>query len=1196
MSDNTTTSAGRNLMVLKASAGSGKTYNLALQYIKHLLFTTDGHGHLVPRRGRGDDRILNAHRLLLAITFTNKATDEMKERIIRELYALSRPGADSDYLAIFMAETGLDEGAVRQLARQALDELLFDYSNFNVSTIDSFFQTILRNFARELDRDFNYDIQLEETYAVKVAIHNFLLSLGQEGKPTAVDQWVKEYQSHLVHGDPDKKSWRFFDDGGAFLDFAKQINTEVFRAKMDEIRAYLRRDDGEGGYENDFSRIRGFKRFLHQVIEAAAGDNEAAHTEFLDTLQPLEGSLGGRSKFKNILAEPDKIDEKLDKFDLDKIAGQFSKNLVPDEAVLGQLASQIRRMERCRLIIKFFKAMERDSGLLGLLAMIDQYLERFRHESNSILIGDTNELIGAVLESGSEFVYERVGTSIAHYMIDEFQDTSTKQYENFSGLLHESLASGHFNMLIGDAKQSIYRFRNADPSVFREKVDRDFAADIYLPKVEPGKPTSTNYRSSRHIIEFNNRLFEYIRQRYSAYPAVADSYQDVRQAMPADVDQKKVPGYVRIHLGNYKGLLQDPVIQAAAAVVTGGDSDKKTEEPARNGKKKKEKDTVDVLTVLPGYLLKLHERYDWGDIGILVNTRSHGNKIVQCILDYNRATTGETIDIISGESLLLSNSPAVRRIIAMLRLIDVSQYGEDEDDAAAETREVRRFERKRRSDQRLYAVLGDFVKRAGASSDSSPIDNGKALEQCLSSHPASGGGDQSISNADLLSRLLPTGKELTTLTSIVESIIAYFKSEADASTDVDKETAFLLAFQDTVMQFVSMRNGGSVREFLKYWDENKSSLAVSSPAKGDSVNIMTIHKAKGLEFDCVVIPYANWQLDDNSQEKQYWMPREAFAGTVQALPPGVEPCDSALVPPIVRVNKSALVGLCDSGALGDEAAAFVMEQRSATIIDNLNKTYVAMTRPCTELHLFGEGVKDNDLKPLMQDFVIESGLFNPIVGDDGEASQWFEYGELSSREQLAAKRKRPAPSGQTLSLSQYPIHDIPLDIKVRVDQASSPHIKAGVRLHGLLSRIHDRNDVERVVAQGLKHGVITRDGDDPCGIDSINAHVVKPIMAPDGPVAEWFDPANKVYSERTITMASGSLWDADGIENLRPDRIVRRPDGQLLVIDYKSGQRDDKRYRRQLRRYMDRLRLIFPGAPIAGRIWYILDDSILNCE
>ena len=146
-----------------------------------------------------------------------------------------------------------------------------------------------------------------------------------------------------------------------------------------------------------------------------------------------------------------------------------------------------------------------------------------------------------------------------------------------------------------------------------------------------------------------------------------------------------------------------------------------------------------------------------------------------------------------------------------------------------------------------------------------------------------------------------------------------------------------------------------------------------------------------------------------------------------------------------------------------------------------------------------------------------------------------------------------------------------------------------------MSRIHDKNDVDRVIDDALKHGVITTDNpDDPCGIDSINAHVRRPILDPDTRVAAWFGPANTVYSERTITTASDSLWAEDGIENVRPDRIVRLPDGRLIVIDYKSGQRDDKRYLRQLNRYIAKLRLIFPGTPITGRIWYVPQDLILT--
>ncbi len=1180
----------RNMLVMKASAGSGKTYNLAKQYIRHLLFTTDEDGALRPRRHRGDDRIVNAHRQLLAITFTNKATDEMKDRIVNELYNLAQPNVESDYLEEFVRDSRLDEGQVRDLARHALNELLFDYSNFNVSTIDSFFQTILRNFARELDRDFNYEIQLEEKYAVRVAVHNFLLSLGQHDSLTQVDKWVKEYQHHLLRGDAKTKEWKFFNDGGDLNNFAQQINTEVFRSKMDDIRSYLGHVDEQGNFVSDFGRIRDFKQAMHEMVKRSRDTVEQTLDELLHTLQTLATGLKGNSALNNVLKNGGFKTASLKGADEAKVASQFLKGAVPDGETVSRITAMIARYFSLQSVVDFYTYIDDNLGLLGLLAMIDLFLDDYRHETNSILIGDTNDLIGTVLDSGSEFVYERVGTVISHFMIDEFQDTSTKQYENFRGLLKESLANGNFNMLIGDAKQSIYRFRNADPTVFREKVEADFADDIDngLPaSQDEHAPTSTNYRSSRNIIGFNNSLFRFVQDRYSGNPVVTATYRDVKQGMPANIDRKP-PGYVRLLTGNYNLLLEDEFIKGAMDHVPEGD--------------------VDVLAVLPAYLLKLHQRYEWGKIGILVNKNDEGNSIVERILEYNQHTTGETISIVSGESLLLNNSSIIRRIIAMLRFIDISQFGREEDDPDAApdenlARRMDRIQRQRESDQRLYSAMSRFIKALSTRPDGSPLDNGKLLVESLAQggEDDNGNGENVQSIDSLLARLLPSAGELSTLVSIVETIIGYFKRDASlAGGDVDRETAFLMAFQDTVMQYCSQRNGGSVREFLKYWDDNKDRLAVNSADNGNAVNIMTIHKAKGLEFGCVIIPFAEWRLEDVSSATQtYWLPGDVFVDAMGSIPVDCSDCPRDTVPPLVNVKKSHLWSLGENGMLVGKARDYLDKQQTDVLIDNLNKTYVALTRPRIEMHIFTSGVKDGTVSELLATFAMgdndHPGQMTPISQASGESTGWFETGQLSTREQIALSlgtfEEEADPQHR---IDTYQVNPIPLTINVRVEHAASSHIKAGIRLHSLLSGIHDRNDVDRAISRGLKHGSITSDADDPCGIDMVDKHVRQVIMDPDSRVAAWFDPANKVYSERTITSASDNLWDEDGIENLRPDRIVRRPDGTVLVIDYKSGERNDKKYCRQVQRYIDRLRLVFPGADIRGRIWYVTRDVILD--
>ena len=253
-----------------------------------------------------------------------------------------------------------------------------------------------------------------------------------------------------------------------------------------------------------------------------------------------------------------------------------------------------------------------------------------------------------------------------------------------------------------------------------------------------------------------------------------------------------------------------------------------------------------------------------------------------------------------------------------------------------------------------------------------------------------------------------------------------------------------------------------------------------------------------------------------------------------------------------------------------------------------------MTRPRTELHLFADDGKNNDLKPLLQDFIENNDTMTPVSGVGGPVADWYEYGEISTRELIDSKRHEKPPTVIQVPMDQYAVNGIPQDIQVRLERASSSRLDAGLRLHSVLSNIGDRNDLERVVAQAVKHGTFSSDPDDPCSIENFNAHVCRRIMDSGCRVAAWFDPANKVYTERTITSVSTSLWDDDGLENLRPDRIIRRPDGSMLVIDYKSGQRRDKDNCRQVRQYIGKLRLIFPGVPIAGRIWYVTHDLILD--
>jgi|GEM_PF-466398 len=1194
-----------NLLVLKASAGSGKTYNLAKQYIQHLLFTSDAKGveldgkgkyvraealHLTPRRKKGDWHPLNAHRQILAITFTNKATEEMKRRIVKELDILSQHVEQSDYKDDFVEATGGDVQWLSELAQHALAELLFDYSNFNVSTIDSFFQTILRSFARELDRDFNYDIQLDADYAIRVAVHNFLLSLGKKQR-TDVDDWVAQFQRQS-NADTSKNSKGTLGEiSGELAKFAKDITTEAFQSRMQEIRDYLTRPvDDDGDRISDFKHIHAFQQWLAKLVKEVPSHGDAV---FQELKQYVEGKgmldhLSGGKALKKALVKAEFSEWNPSAAfrrdaNVEGIAEQFkakAPNFSADE--LEYVAELANRLIAIKDSQRFFEQVQKHVYMMGMLGMIDLFLERYRHETNSILLADTNEMIATVLDSGVPFIYERVGSAIRHFMIDEFQDTSIKQYENFRSLIDESLANGHFNMLIGDAKQSIYRFRNADITVFRDRLDEDYGGtannrprrcDIFNDTLE------YNYRSSRNIITFNNRLFDYVKR----HPAFADN--EVLQRTYGEVEQKvperalkpsELPGYIRIVTSNYQGK---PFAS-------------KSDDEAAGFKEQ-------ALAMLPDYLLWLHERFDWGKIGLLVNRNDEAAEIVATLLAHNVANPHKQIPVVSNEAMQLRNSPMVCQVISMLRFLDATTYDSDDEERSADDVPVddiaHRVRRKRVNEQRFYSVLGAFIQQLNQSPDGDAASVGRVLADCFASRPARDAAEAPAFYQEEQSHLLPAADELTTLLSITENIIGYLAHMGYQ----EHETAFMLAFQDCVMQFCNQRNGGSVREFLRYWDENpKLSVNIAS---GDKVNIMTIHKAKGLEFDCVLLPLANWSISPQMKlgGRFCWMPREVFLDVVQQLmPPGIDMLDVHDIPPILRGIKSDLKSLMADGALGESSAAWLEKLLNDELIDNLNKTYVAVTRPRHELHIFtkpAELERDKTIEasmlfygfarydvqdygePTMHQLDAPTDLLQSFDAESG--SGWYEMGTIVGKEHAVQHL------ADSHKLTAYVVGAIPASLTVRVEHAANQHIDAGIRLHSVLSGITSRNDVHRVVAQARRRGVVTDDPNDRCNNVTVE-RICDRIMNVQ-PICQWFDPACKVYSERPLVALDG--------ENGRPDRIVVTPDGQhTFVIDYKSGEvQNVKAYGRQVSNYMRRLKLMgFPD--VQGRIWYTYLDMVTD--
>lgn len=472
------------LLVYKASAGSGKTFTLAVEYIKLLI------------------RNPRAYRHILAVTFTNKATAEMKERILSQLYGIWKEDRESEpYLDNVCRGLGISKEVARKAAGEALGCMIHDYSRFRVETIDSFFQSVMRNLARELELSANLNIELNNIEVLGNAVDSMIEKLDRN---SPVLGWLLDYIGERIASD---KRWNVSDE---IKNFGRNIFDEGYIEKGEGLRTKLKEKNCIANYRKNLHIIRteaieqmkGFADQFFGVLEEAG-------------LSPLDLAYGnsGVSGYFNHLQNGNLSD---------KIAGVRVSNCMETEeawatkksscrAVILSLASSqlmeiLKTAEEFRPanyeIINSCDLSLRHINNVRLLANIDEEVRELNREHNRFLLSDTNALLHKLVRDGdSSFVFEKIGANIRNVMIDEFQDTSRMQWDNFRLLLLEGLSQGSGSLIVGDVKQSIYRWRNGDWGILNGLKDKISAFDIRV------ETLITNRRSESNIIGFNNQVF-----------------------------------------------------------------------------------------------------------------------------------------------------------------------------------------------------------------------------------------------------------------------------------------------------------------------------------------------------------------------------------------------------------------------------------------------------------------------------------------------------------------------------------------------------------------------------------------------------------------------------------------------------------------------------------------------------------------
>lgn len=1110
--------------IYKASAGSGKTFTLAREYIKLILGNKNENGDYVLSRKRR-----NNHRSVLAITFTNKATEEMKSRIIHELAVIS--GCEKGWTAKSPYESYLCDTfrcspqELKLRAADALRELLYDFNFFSVSTIDSFFQLILRAFAHEADVSGNYDVELDDVAVTSMGVDQLFQDLnhGKETKKTKyLIRWLSNYMTQMIENG---KAFNIFNRANKthtnFIQFISGITDDCFRANEDRIIEYL----------SDLSQFEQFKDAVYHEIRNVKEETANACRSAFEAIEAnnlseclnktLQNSLAGWGKDGYSPTSSGGLQAALEKAcdNIDSIyKAKYVNSPLRNETVDGLIANAAERCKFCLKQVSELKIISDNLYQLGLFSTIIEYIDRYRRENSTILLSDTNSLLTHIIGGeDTPFLFERVGQWFSHYLIDEFQDTSLSQWQNLRPLIRESLSYDHDNLVIGDEKQCIYRFRDSDPSLLHNlHTEPDVIGRV---KISGDTLTeNTNWRSSVNVIRFNNTLFSAIAKNIG----FDDIYRNVGQQISPKHSCHE--GYVRLAIFDSKDE-NSPEEQALAQL---------TSELRR----------------------QLSSGYRPGDIAILVRKWAEGELIIKHLESQRLADpTFPAFQIVSDNSLRVSRSPAVALIVSQLRLLCASDStGSKHKKSQKEIATIiNSYEATQSIGVKPSDALSIAIEKFGAKNSNSTTGDGETEQSAIAS------------KADEID-----------LITLVERII----NECIPKENLRRDNLFLTAFQDLVSDFVS-HGRGDIRSFLNWWDDKGYQATVAGAADDSALNILSIHKSKGLEFPCVHIPFA--ELSESNQSDISWFEIENIPGISNDITPPMLP---------LAATKSMV------GTMFEEQYKIIQAQKQ---LDRLNLLYVAFTRAVDELCIgiktggkgknFSAEIYDG-LTRCTPEFVSE---LNSINGVTDKGLSPFTSVELNADGVLTLGKPtvpQEKEKTQRTAMSPSDLTDMP-DYYIRPGKSIWENTKLdryknlavardrGIILHDLMSHIRRPHDIPNAINMlrlAPEAKMLTED--DIQGIQQLITQRVN-----DKRVDAWFNDYKRLLIERPIAL--------DKEKTRRPDRVVWGKDGEVYVIDYKTGSQTPDKYRKQVKEYVDILNSI-GYKNVTGYLYYLDSGDIVR--
>jgi ATP-dependent exoDNAse (exonuclease V) beta subunit len=787
-------------IIYKSSAGSGKTYTLTLEYLKLALMYPD------------------AFRSILAVTFTNKATQEMKERILKELNRLSKSVQPGGYMdETLMASLKVDADGLQYKARVTQTMILHDYGRFSVSTIDSFFQKVVRAFAREVDLNAKFEVELDQSNVLDKVVERVIDKVTED---ELLHRWLVNYAIEEIEKG---KSW---DIRGKIKALGQELFQESFKKYAPEIRVFLKED---ASIRQLLKIIRSQKA---ELIKITGSLKEEANKIRLANGLEWSDFKGGKNSFANKfdqLGDKENPVPEPNKSLLNAIGneeGWSTKTSQQKDAIsnayhqgLGDILSQFPELE---YQWKTLEAITRNIYVFGIFRNLLEELTLLKEEENILLISDANEFLKEITkENEAPFIYEKVGNQYKNYLIDEFQDTSGFQWSSFKPLLENSLSQGQTNLLVGDVKQSIYRWRGGEMRLLLEEVEQQLGKN-YI----DNRNLDTNFRSLPSVVNFNNTLFQTLPSSLSSGLMAKGSSPEkvcILEKAYKDVSQKISAQKAR---STYQGMIRLEMLKE-------GEGEEKSKFADQS------------LEILPDTIMQLQDHgYQPRDIAFLVRTKYEGEKIADTLMAYAQDHPGSdyAFDVLSDESMFLYKSSAVKALLAGLRYLhspsDVVQF---------------------RTMWYYYAVLKGEVTDHGLFALS---DLSTELKEKI----------DAFLEAEHYLLKLP-------LIEILEELIGLLELQEHGL-----ELAYLSGFREAIYDFTS-KNRADLAGFLEWWENNQEKRTVKIPESHNAMRILTIHKSKGLQFKVVLMPFLDWTIFDTRKSNVVWAPFKDQKSGLEAIVP-----------------------------------------------------------------------------------------------------------------------------------------------------------------------------------------------------------------------------------------------------------------------------------------------------------------------